>query len=171
MTMENLAGIAVFTAIMIVIGFVSFVLFVLRAEKVRRTGKTKRDVRMVVFLVLAFGFLIAFSASLREVTDAGIAATISSGLIGLLGLTAVYEIYGVLASPPSRRLPSKSAHTWRVIVYLGASLMVVSFVILVAYGTPNFSAVTIFGVGLLLACYSFFSWLNERLLRRMQETP
>lgn len=169
--MANLASIAVFTAIMIIIGFVSFVLFVLRAEKVRKAGKTKKDVRMVVFLVLALGCLTAFSVSLRQVTDAGIAAAVSSGLIGLLVLAGVYGIYEVLASRPSRGLPRGSTHTWRVLICVGASLMVFGFVILVMYGTPNFPAIAIFGVGLLLACYSFFSWLNARQSRRMQEIP
>lgn len=90
--------IAAFAATMAVVAFVSLVLFVLRAEKVRKTEMKRSDIPMIGFLALTFVSLFAFSASMMEITDIGIAMTVSGGLAGLLVLVAICELKEIRVS-------------------------------------------------------------------------
>jgi len=55
-----------------------------------------------------------------------------------------------------------AGRAWLALIFVGISMMGVGVAALAMYGTPNFPAITIGGFGLLIACYSFFSWLNTR---------
>jgi hypothetical protein len=160
------SSIAAFAAIMALVAFVSLALFVLRAEKVRKTGMRKRDIPMIGFLALTFVSLFAFSASMMEITDVGIAMTVSGGLAGLFVLVAIYEIYLVLTSLPTKGFAGRAGRAWEALVFVGISLMVIGILAFEIYGPPNTPALWIGGIGMLIACYSFFSWLNTRESRR-----
>jgi len=106
--MINSSSMAAFAATMAVVAFMSTLLFVMRAERVRKTEMKRSDVPMMGFLALTFVSLFAFSASMMEITDVGIAMTVSVGLAGLLVLVAIYEVYLVLSSPSTKGFAGRS---------------------------------------------------------------
>lgn len=159
------SSIAAFAATMVVVAFVSFVLFVLRAGKVRNSGMKRSDVPMLGFLALSFVSLFAFSAAAMEITYVGFAIPFSGSLAGLFVLVAIYEIYLVLTSPSTKGVVGKPGQ-WGALVFIGISLMVIGILAFEIDGHPNMPALWIGGIGLMIACYSFFSWLNTRESRR-----
>ncbi len=88
----------VFVAATAVIAFVAVALFILRAEEVRAEMNNKRDRLMIAYLALAIVFLFAFTIFFAEFAGPEISAPINAGLVLLLGLAMVYEIYLVLRS-------------------------------------------------------------------------
>lgn len=135
--MANSSIIAAFAATMAVVALVSVLLFVLRAEKVRKTGMRRNDVRMIAFLVLAIGSLFAFSISFAEIAETvfaratpGTVMAISGGVVGLFLLALAYEIYQVLAS--------RSTHARRMFVYvLSFLIFIVGMIIGLTYYTKQ----------------------------------
>lgn len=55
-----------------------------------------------------------------------------------------------------------ATRTWLVLVVIGISMVAVSVATLTMFGYPNFPAIATGGIGALITCYSFFSWLKAR---------